>query len=158
MAGKQLTNKEKKALAYELFTRGQLSQKEIAEKVLVSEVTISKWVNAEKWERIKESAANLKDKTEFDLLKQINAFNKHIAEKEDQEGNKIGFGSSGEYDALSKLTKAYKELENKTSVGKIIDVSMSFLNWLREQDVEKAKELALLFDDFIKHQTSLQHE
>jgi uncharacterized protein YjcR len=158
MASKQLTIKEKKALAYDLFTRGQYSQKEIAAKVLVSEVTISKWVNDNKWEKIQQSAANLKDTNEYELLKQINAFNKHINERVDGEGNKIGFGTSSEYDALSKLTKAYKELENKTSIGKIIDVSILYLNWLREQNVEEAQKQALMFDEFIKLQTSLQHE
>ena len=41
-------------------------------------------------------------------------------------------------------------LEVETGVDQIIDVAKSFINWVREDDLDTAKQVTKLFDVFIK--------
>lgn len=50
-----LSNLQKKEWAKLLFTKENLTQQEIAERVGVSRVTINKWINSENWEHLKVS-------------------------------------------------------------------------------------------------------
>lgn len=140
----------KKEHAKLLFTQEKLSQKEIAEKVGVSEQTITKWVNLNngEWRRLRQSLVVTKKEQLSRIYEQIDEITQKIQNK--PVGNR--YADTKEADTLVKLTTAAKNLETEASIAEIIEVSMRFLNWLRPIDLEKAKEASALLDSFIKDQ------
>ena len=139
---------DKKELAKLLFTKDNLDQKEIAEKVGVSEKTISKWVNAndEEWKKLRQSLIVTKEQQLRRIYDQLDELNATIMKREP--GKR--YADSKEADTMVKLTAAAKNLEADASVADIIEVQKRFLNWLRKLAPTKAKEVALMVDDFIK--------
>lgn len=134
----------KKELAKHFFCNTNLSQKEIAGKVGVSEVTLSKWVTKENWDSLKASITITKQEQLSRVYNQIAAINKKITD--DQKG----IPSTSDADILSKLASVVERLEKETSITDVVSVSIKFLEWIRPADAEKAKELSSLFDAFIK--------
>lgn len=141
---------QKKELAKLLFTREGLAQKEIAERVGVSEQTISKWVNANEgeWRRMRQSLIITKEEQLHRIYEQLEEITLAIKKKE------IGsrYAGSKDADVIVKLTAAAKNLESEASIADIVEVSKRFLNWLRPVDLEKAKEFAVFMDAFMKDQ------
>ena len=71
--------------------------------------------------------------------------NKTISERE---GNR--YPSAGEADAINKLSTAINKLETEVGLPEIISSFTGFFDWLRKIDLEKSKEIAPLYDDYIK--------
>jgi transcriptional regulator with XRE-family HTH domain len=140
----------KKEHAKLLFTQEKLSQKEIAERVNVSEQTITKWVNADngEWKRLRQSLIVTKKEQLSRIYEQMDEITLEIKNRE--QGKR--YASSKEADTLVKLTAAAKNLETEASVSDIIEVAMRFLNFMRPIDLEKAKDISGYFDSFIKEQ------
>lgn len=136
----------KKKNAKALFITGQYQQKEIAELVGVTVQTISRWVNAEKWDLELASLTITKEKQLARYYAQINEINEAISMREPGQR----FANSKEADTLLKLSSAAQKLESETGVREIVDVSIGLLEWVRGFDPEKAKELSELFDGYIK--------
>ncbi len=136
----------KKELAQFFYTNSNLSQKEIAEKVGVSEVTMSRWVKASsgEWDRLKASITITREEQLSRVYQQIAAINNKIVEEQK------GIPTGSDADVLAKLAAVVERLEKETSITDVVSVSMKFLSWLRKIDTEKAKELSGLFDAFIK--------
>jgi transcriptional regulator with XRE-family HTH domain len=141
-----LTRKQKQELAKLLYTRGGFSQKEIAEKVGVSEVTMSKWANSEKWDLLKVSITATREEQLRRLYLQIGEYNTVIEARE--KGKR--FATSKEADAINKLAAAVEKLEREVGAVDILNVSKKMLDWLRTFDLAKAQELSDLFDAFLK--------
>lgn len=139
---------QKKEMAKLLFTRESLEQKEIAERVGVSEKTVSKWVNANEgeWRRMRQSIIVTKDEQLRRIYEQIEELNTVIAQRE--QGKR--YANSKDADTLAKLTASAKNLESEASVSEVFSVMKKFLNWLRQFDFEKARELSYTIDAFIK--------
>lgn len=148
MATKQIKNERarKKELAKYFYCHTNISQKEIAEKVGVSAVTISKWANdpKENWDGLKTSITITKQEQLGRVYQQIAAINNKIIEEQQ------GIPTGTDADVLAKLAAVVERLEKETSIAEIVSVSIQFLEWLRQIDTEKAKELSSLFDSFIK--------
>lgn len=144
MAG--LTNRQKKEWAQLLFTKENVTQKEVAARVGVSVQTMSKWVNAGKWEELKVSVTITKEEQLKNLYRQLAEINKAIAERE--AGKR--FSTSGEADTISKLAVAIEKMESDIGLADIISTFRVFLNWLRGFDIAQAQELTPIFDTFIK--------
>jgi transcriptional regulator with XRE-family HTH domain len=140
----------KKEHAKLLFTQEKLSQKEIAERVNVSEQTITKWVNANngEWRRLRQNLIVTKKEQLSRIYEQLDEITEEVQKRE--KGKR--YVNSKEADILVKLTAAAKNLETETSLAEIIEVGMRFLNWMRPVDLEKAKEFSGYFDGFIKDQ------
>jgi transcriptional regulator with XRE-family HTH domain len=134
----------KKELGKFFFCNSNLSQKEIAGKVGISEVTLSKWVKSENWDKMKASITITKQEQLSRIYDQITAINKRIVD--DQKGIPTGTDA----DVLSKLASVIEKLEKETSITDVVSVSMKFLEWVRKIDTARAKELSSLFDAFIK--------
>ena len=65
---------------------------------------------------------------------------------------KIGnAATSKEADVISKITSSINKLENETSIGHIVEVAQEMIEFVREIDFEKAKEMTTFFDLFINH-------
>lgn len=141
----KLTNQQKKEWAKLLFIKENLTQKEIAEKVGISQQTMTRWVNSEKWEDLKVSITITREEQLRNLYRQLAELNREIASRE---GNR--FPNSSEADTITKLASSIDKLETETGLSEIQSTFTSFLNWLRKFDLEEAQRLVVTFDDFIK--------
>jgi predicted transcriptional regulator len=141
---------KKKELAKLLFIRENLSQKEIAERVEVTEVTVSKWVNENdaEWKRLRQSVIITKEEQLRRIYEQLDELNQEIMRRE--KGQR--YASTKEADTMVKLTSAANNLETDASIADIVEVSKRFLNWLRPVDLDKTKEISQFLDSFIKDQ------
>lgn len=141
-----LTNKQKKEWAKLIYLSENLLQKDIATKVGVTEKTIGGWIKDENWEALKSSVIITKEQELRRIYMQINELNNHIFSRE--EGTR--FANSKEADTLNKLAATARSLETDTSVAEIIEVAKNFIQFVRREDNEKAKDITKLFDEFIK--------
>ena len=115
--------KKKKSLARSLYLAG-MEQNEIAEKVEVSRVTISKWCNADGW---KEARA-AKNVTRPELVnKLLLTIDKLITEVNESEDPSLIAGIG---DKLAKLSSVIEKLDKKANVVDAIEVFMAFSKWL----------------------------
>jgi len=146
MAETKKGRKQKKELAKMLYLYELLTQKEIAQRVEISEVTLSKWINTEGWESHKVSITMTKEEQLKNLYQQLAAINNAILQKE--EGKR--FASASEADTITKLANAIEKMETDTGIAEIVSVSKKFLNWVRKFDLKKAQEIGPVFDAFIK--------
>lgn len=146
MAKQGLTNGQKKEWAKLLYTKENLTQQEIAERVDVRPATISKWVNSENWSLLKTSITITREEQLARLYQQLQLVQDKILERTIGER----FPTTAEADTITKLASAIDKLERETGLNDIISVSKQFLDWLRSSDLEKAKELTMYFDAFIK--------
>ena len=139
---------QKKEMAKLLFTRENQSQKEIAERVGVAEKTVSRWVNANEgeWKRMRQSLIVTKEEQLRRIYEQIDEINTVISQREP--GKR--YANSKDADVLAKLTSSAKNLESEASISDVFSVMKKFLNWLRQIDFEKARELSNTIDAFIK--------
>lgn len=114
---------KKKSLARSLYLAG-MEQNEIADKVEVSRVTISKWCNADGW---KEARA-AKNVTRPELVnKLLLTIDKLITEVNESEDPSLIAGIG---DKLAKLSSVIEKLDKKANVVDAIEVFMAFSKWL----------------------------
>jgi transcriptional regulator with XRE-family HTH domain len=142
----ELTNRQKNEFAKTIFLSEHVTQKEIAERVGVSQATLSKWANEEKWELLKTSISITREEQISNLHLQIAAINKVISERE----KGTNFATPREADTLNKLATAIEKMERETGVAEVIDVSKAILHFVRKTDSKKAIEISGYFDAYIK--------
>ncbi|MCD8008353.1 MAG: putative DNA-binding transcriptional regulator [Clostridiales bacterium] len=142
----ELTNKQKKEWAAMLYLKENLTQAEIAEKVGISRQTINKWIKAEKWEERRTGITLTREEQVKHLYRQISELNDNINNRPKGERH----ATSSEADVIAKLSNAIKKMETDVGIADIISVGTRFFDWLRLFDFEKARDMALLFDGFIK--------
>lgn len=141
-----LNNDQKKEWAKMIFLKENLTQKEIALKVGVTEKTLGKWIHAENWEQYKSSIIITKEQELRRIYMQINELNTHIFSRD--EGSR--FANSKEADTLAKITAAARSLETDTSIADVIEVAMQVCNFIKKDDLLKAQEVSNYFEAFIK--------
>lgn len=135
----------KKDLARSLFITGDYTQKVIADRVGVTEKTMSQWVNAGNWEVQRKSLLTSKKEQLTFLYSQLDAIKKELQEQERAANSK-------EADSILKLTAAIKNLETESGVGEIIEVFTRFSKWLSKENLKLAQELINYMDGFIQEQ------
>lgn len=142
-----VTMQKKKDHARLIFlTEPNVFQKDIAKRVGTSEVTLSKWVNTEGWEKIRfdsdfEKRENLKK-----LHIQLKDHNDSIMSR--VEGARLP--TSKEMDVTIKLTGAIKNLESERTIPQVVDVMKDYFDWLRQYDLEESKRQLPFYDSYIK--------
>lgn len=132
-------------LAKMLFIHESLTQKEIAGRVGVSEVTASKWAISDNWDGMRVSITITKEEQLKNLYRQLSEINKTIAEREERR-----YATTQEADTISKLANAIEKMESDIGVSDIVEVGKKFIVWVRKFDLKKAQEITPLFDSFIK--------
>ncbi len=144
MAGRT-TNKQKQDYARTLYLQGGLSQKEIAERVGVTEATLSRWQRKEGWKDMRAA----RSVTRAEQLRRLYA---QMASMMDAiEGRPADKPiSPSEADSVAKLTKAIKALETETGLSETVEVFMRFGSWMRNRDPDLARKFARLQDQYIK--------
>ncbi len=121
-----------------------ITLKALSEKVGVSEITIGKWAKLGKWEDKRVSLLTTKSHQLAFLYNQLQNINKTIAERDEN-----NFASTKEANTIIQLTAAIKNLETETSLGDIIQVAKDLVDFVRENDLELAKTIAITFDQYI---------
>lgn len=127
-----------------LYTKENLTAKEIASRCNVSEKTVGNWILKYNWKNKKRSLIIVKDNQIASLYEKLEMLNLHI---ETTTGNIV---TSKDVDAISKLTSSIKSLEVETSLGETIDVAKKFIDFVREFDLDFAKKATQYFDMFIQ--------
>lgn len=113
----------KKSLARSLYLAG-MEQQEIAEKVDVSRVTVSKWCNAEGWKEARAAKSVTRPELVNKLLLTIDTLITQVNDSNDPE-LMAGLG-----DKLAKLSSVIEKLDKKANVVDAIEVFMAFSKWL----------------------------
>jgi len=146
---KKRTKQEMKALedyAKMLFVYDKLTQKEISIKIGVSEVTISKWVNVGNWDDYRKAISVTRDERYRSTINQLTELDNLIASRNENHR----FPDKDEANIRRKLVADLKALEVECGIVDVINVSIKLLEWLRQVDNEKAKELSEIFNAYIK--------
>ncbi len=141
---KSLELEQKKEWAKLLFLKENITQQEIADRVGVSRITINKWVK--EWENLKLNLLQTREERISSTLAQLDELDRSIADKE--AGKR--FPTASEADIRRKLTADLEALEQDASIRDIYNVSRGLLDWLRQVDLARAKELSDYFDAYIK--------
>ena len=139
----------KKSTARALFMSG-MEQAEIAERVGVSRVTISKWCVADGWKEMR-AAKNI---TRPELVNKLLLTIDNLITQVNASKDPTRMGSLG--DKLSKLSAVIEKLDKKANVVDAIEVFTAFSNWLKfraqtdpDVTVELIKQINRLQDMFI---------
>ena len=117
---------KKKSLARSLYLSG-MEQNEIAEKVEVSRITISRWVNNEGWKEARAAKNISRPELVNKLLLTIDGMIENVNKSNDP---KL-VGSLA--DRLSKFSSTIKQLDKKANVIDAIEVFMAFNRWIQDQ-------------------------
>ena len=141
----QLTIEQKKDFAKIVYLNEPgITQKELAERVGVSKVTINKWINTEKSSLLVTKETQLKR-----LYAQLKALNDTIAARE--EGKR--YPDTKEGNVLAQITAAINKLETETSTAKKMATGQEFLQYVRKVSTfDMSREVAKLFNAYIKSQ------
>lgn len=114
---------KKKSLARTLYMAG-IEQTEIAEKVDISRVTISKWSNTEGWKEARAAKNVTRPELVNKLLLTIDTLITQVNESNDPTLI-AGLG-----DKLAKLSAVIEKLDKKANVVDAIEVFMAFSKWI----------------------------
>jgi len=115
---------KKKEFARILYLQGD-AQKSIAEKVGVSAVTMSKWVELGNWAATK-AAANI---TRPELVNKLLTAVNNLIEQANTEKNPVVLAGLG--DKLSKFASVIEKLDKKANIVDAIEVFMAFGKWIQ---------------------------
>jgi len=134
----------KKDLAKILFTREQLDQKIVAQRVGVSEKTMSNWVNDGNWRELRNRMLISKEDQLNSFYEQLGALNEAIKKG-------TGIPDTKQADIQIKLTAAIRNLETDLAIADVVESGMRFIKHLqRVGTIEQVKEYAELWNSFIQ--------
>jgi transposase len=127
-----------------LFIKHGLNQKQVAERVKVTEKTLAKWIVDGKWNDQKRSLMSTRTNIIRELENQIELWKEAIAEREDK------LVSPKEADMLIKLVSGIKKFETEIGVGEIVTTMMELISFIQPIDFEFSKRLSGYADAYIK--------
>lgn len=129
-------------LARNLFIKLKLDGKEIVEwfaqsGVKVTEATISRWRNEERWDDIRKANSVTRD----NVLSRVMDKADKLLEKDELD--------SKETDQLVKYASIIDKLERKLNITTAVEVYEAFQNFLSRRDLKLAKEIIPHFHEFL---------
>ena len=116
----------KKSLARSLYMAG-MEQQEIAEKVGVSRVTVSKWCTAEGWKEARAAKSISRPELVNKLLVAID----NLIAQVNASGDPEAIGTLA--DKLAKLSATIGKLDKRANVSDATEVFMAFNRWIQDQ-------------------------
>jgi len=132
-----------------LYTRdGITTQKELAQKVGISEQTMGKWIRDEGWEKLKANFVLTRQEQMANLLNELSELNAFILKKPAG----LRFADAKEGDVRRKLVKDIKELETKALLPDVIHACVGLLEFVRKINLSTAQELSKYVDGYVKSQ------
>lgn len=145
MANDKQTIADKQYLAKILFTREHLEQKVVAQRVGVSEVTMSKWVNQFNWKDLRKRMLLAKEEQINNLYEQLEALNEEIKKSENKRPD------TRQADVQIKLASAIRALETDLAIADLVESGMRFIKYLqRVGTYEQVKDTMELWHSFIQ--------
>ncbi|MDR1345947.1 MAG: DDE transposase family protein [Bacteroidales bacterium] len=147
----EITREQRRDYAKKIYlSEPGITQKELAERVGVSQKTMCAWVKDGKWEELKTSMLTAKDEVLSYLYLQLKEIRDSVMGKD--KGERVM--NSKEADSVLKITASIKNLETETNTAEKIETGKQFLNFVRKTSgvgrPEFVKEVASLFDAYIK--------
>lgn len=131
------SRKELKALAFELFMQTDFSQKQIADKIGISEVTISKWKSEGNWEDLKGAETITAKKITANIYQEMFKLSQA--------------GSALNADKMIKLAATIEKLsDRRLAISHYINAFKDLSTFLFEKDPELGKRANLLMNEFIQ--------
>jgi transposase len=122
---KELQEKKEHAKVY--YMQGE-TQKSIAVKVGISEVTLSKWVKDENWSKLKAGTKVTRTELVNKNLELIAKLLDNVMTSDDPTAESVKVS-----DQISKLAASIERLDKKTNVVNEIDSFMNFNRWLQKR-------------------------
>jgi DNA-binding XRE family transcriptional regulator len=134
-----------KKLAYELYMSTELSQRDIAERVGVTEKTISQWKTQGRWD-IQKAALNVTPKvTIAGFLMQLEAMRKSIADRKENP-----WPTAAESDIIMKITKSMKMLQRDLTLSDYINAFEQLFKFINTSNPKLAREVLDFQNEFIQ--------
>lgn len=121
-------SEKKKSLARQLYLSG-LEMNDIADKIGVSRVTVSRWCASDGWKEARAAKNITRPELVNKLLGTINTLIDQVEESKDP--NLI----AGLGDKLAKLSSVIEKLDKKANVVDAIEVFMAFSKWLEYRSI-----------------------
>ena len=121
-------SEKKKSLARQLYLSG-LEMNDIADKIGVSRVTVSRWCASDGWKEARAAKNITRPELVNKLLGTINTVIDQVEESKDP--NLI----AGLGDKLAKLSSVIEKLDKKANVVDAIEVFMAFSKWLEYRSI-----------------------
>jgi len=141
-----LKNEQKKSLAREIYLLGSYTLEEIASKVGTTRQTVGRWAKSEGWDELKAGMTITREQILKNMYRQIDEINSGILQRE--AGQR--FANAKEADVLAKLAAAIDKMEREAGLADMVSVGMRFCEWIRRADIDMGKQVASLWDAFIK--------
>jgi transcriptional regulator with XRE-family HTH domain len=139
-------NQEKKDLAKLLFTKNDLSQKEVAARVGVTEKTLGNWVRDGKWEDMRKSLLVTKENELRNLIDQLSELNAAIKNK--PEGQR--YANSKEGDVQIKITSAIRRLTTEAGLTEVLEISTQILGFTQKNFPEHITIAIKILDAYVQ--------
>lgn len=133
-----------------MYTRDNLSQKEIAVKVGSTEQSVHAWIAEGNWEAMRKVMRSRRQEQLNMLYDMLDLVNKAGLEALRDESLKV----HPDTDKILKLTTAIGKLESETGIGDMIDTFKAFITWMLRQDHPTALIINKWADKFIKMRVS----
>lgn len=138
-----MSRKAVKSLAQEIYLHSNISQKEVAEKVGVSEQTVSKWVNQGNW-RVLRTAKNVSRQS---LLQKAYA---NLEKMNDLIDEHQGVPPKQLTDAKSVFVREVQALDKQDSLSHAVSIMEGFMAFMFRRDPKLAKEISQYQLEFIE--------
>lgn len=118
----------KKSLAFTLYVDNGFEQKLIAEKIGVTEKTISKWKQEGNWEDSRQEARTGISKRRKRILATLDNVLANIEQREPPKN----VPDTKESDTITKLTAAIQNLETELSLAHISEAGKQFVSYVQQ--------------------------
>lgn len=131
-----MSKSKEKVLARELYLHTENSQKDIAEKVGVTEQTIGKWISQGKWDMLKGASTISRESLLRNAYEQLATLN----EKIQNEFN--GVPDKKHNDARVSIIRQINTLDRRESLSLVVSIMESFIKHIKSDDIELAKQVS----------------
>lgn len=133
---------EKKVLAQGLFTRSNMTRKEIAAQVSVTEKTLRSWIVDGEWEKLRDSMMITKPQLLNESYQQLAAINKKILEEHG------GVPTKELSDAKGVIRREIEQFENQP-IHLYVEVFEDVIQWMSRNEPDALQEFSKLTQRFL---------
>lgn len=135
----------KQYMAKVLYTREQLPQNAVAEKVGISTNTMSKWVSTFNWDALRKRLLISKEEQLNNLYEQLEALNNEIRNSDTRRPN------TAQADVQVKITASIRNMETELAIADLVEAGIRFGKHLQGKcDHQEFMNFTEYWNDFIQ--------
>lgn len=145
----RMTNQKRQELmerARIYFLKEDITQKEIAERIGVTERTIGEWINNEGWEKLKRNILLTREEQLSNLYAELEEINNEVKNREPGQR----YADSKLANTRRYLIRDIEALEKETSTSEFITAFTPFINDVKKKNIDDARLIGEYADTFIK--------